>query len=362
MQWQRNKTWCIMSCALWLTACGSADQTASSVDPAVSSKTTTLSGSVGAGSATTKSVSSSGTCEADSVVATDTNGQATQAAVQNNCGFTLTIQPTQSYVITLLLNGQFVATLQFDSGVAGFPTTLLTVRDGTTTIALGRIHINGSTGKSTTEPLSAGASEDEGEELANGESPECHGGNTKAADCATANTEAHVLAVRPRPEAFCKFLEQAGVEVRFCDRVPLKAPVTAWVNCRVDSDSINSTTFHVEANGKPISCDYRLVRWLRAPRAKHHLVRCWHRADPFTADTIYTATLDGLRCQDGRTVAKRTWSWLTIDAARKDVDSDDDIENRADFTTDDGPTSNGSDPSTPTSGTTITTTTSTTIQ
>lgn len=356
--WKHIRDWCLLGCVLSLTACGSATQ--GTTDTSVSSgdsDTVTVTGSVGSSSTTGKAVSSdtSSSCAADTVVATDTSGAETEASVASDCEFELTLQPDHNYTIVLFLSGTYVATLQFDSGAEGFPTTLLPAQRGVLILALGRISISGPVATPTNEPLDETDADDDGEsDLADTDDDNDSIDDEEEADCdedglvddldddttCTGNDPSfggRILALRPIPHAICRLLNEVGIELRFCHRAPLKVPVTAWVSCRVDQSTVNSETFRVEADGHAVECHYRVKRWKGEKLAKHsgrknhHLIRCWHRADPFESNTVYTATIEGVQCHNGELVKPRSWSFLTIDTPRRDFDLDDEVDSCGGF-------------------------------
>ena len=101
-------------------------------------------------------------CLADTILATTISGTTTSAIVNNEgCGFSLTLDVDQSYSISLIKDEQFVATLIFDTG-SGYSSSNLFVVDGSTTIDLGAILVNGTVATAENEPLDQIDCDDDG--------------------------------------------------------------------------------------------------------------------------------------------------------------------------------------------------------
>jgi hypothetical protein len=329
---------------LLIVGCGSLQ---SAEDLAASAGTSTsdtieITGSVQGRSANLAKGSSSAAtgCEADTVVATDSDDDTIEGDVDEDCNFSIRVPHGRSYALSLLLRGTFVASLAYESGISGFSTPLLPLLLSRRPIVLGPIVIVGTRGTPTYQPLAyvdsdgdgimdADDSDDDNDGVDDAQEDDCDADGIaddfdESVDCSDVNTNtslARVLVARPHHNRGCRLLHRLGRKGR-CHRVPLRRAVTAWVNCRVDRTTVTAETFRVEADGEAVDCHYRFKRWKLRPR-KAHILRCRHRSDPFAADAIYTATIDGVLCKDGTPVAPRSWSWLTVTAARADLDASD---------------------------------------
>lgn len=301
-------------CGFGLLACGQISEVTGDVASDASLGTRTLTGTLSGSSETSKTLSSAG-CEADTVIATATDGTTVNGDVDAACGFALSVSVGQSYVVSFVLEGSFVATLIVDSGVAGFTATEIRIGDGDATIELGSVTIEGTVATAAKDPAEdndsdgddiddADDADDDGDDVPDEE--ECEDNDTSA-------SHARVLRVQPR-----KGVEHVG---------PFRT-VRVLFSCRIDPESVTPVTFRVASDDHEVECQYRMGRWHRpwihSLAAKHrgqqdhlkrrrmHVVRCRHVADPFQLDTRYTARIDGVRCRDGRAVAPAEWSWDTL--------------------------------------------------
>lgn len=312
-----------------LIACGGAG----SSDNTTTEESRTLTGSVPSGDASLTSFTTRqlGLCAADAVMATDTAGESTTANVEADCTFSLTLSVGKAYVISLLLDNAFVATLLFDSGVGGFTTSTLPVGAGDGAIDIGTITVSGTVATCDREPLEQNDHDDDGEDDLEDDDDDNDGVNDdEEEDCdldghiddldeddsceadEDRNDEARVLEVKPRNDPHPELGE---------DRVDLDKEVRARIACTIEQASVNADTFRVEAVGDVIDCTYEF-----SGRGRGDTVRCEHDDQDFLADTTYTATLEGVLCEDGRTVKTTSWSWRTETADDDEGDAEDDID------------------------------------
>lgn len=304
----------VAACSVGLAACGQVSTVGDPADADTSQGTRTITGTLEGGAGTSKAATSTG-CEADTVIATATDGSTSSAAVDTTCNFSVSVDVGKSYVISFVLDGTFVATLIVDSGVAGFPVTEIQVGDGDATLELGSVTIEGTVATAANDP--AEDSDTDGDEINDADDADDDGDDVPDEEECEENdveVQARVLRVQPRKGA-----EYVG---------PFRT-VRALFSCRIDPETITPETFRVAADGDEIDCHYRYGRWHRPwwhhlskshralqkhlKRRRMHVVRCQHVEDPFQLNTTYTATIDGVRCLDGRAVAPSEWSWHTID-------------------------------------------------
>ncbi|MBI4238514.1 MAG: hypothetical protein HY696_08895 [Deltaproteobacteria bacterium] len=341
----RVSTWgCIGVAALLLAACGKVGSgTSASSDTSTNddSAVREVSGTVPTGSESAASVSKhlggggmSFACAADEVIATDTDGSTISTVVEDDCSFILKLRVGHSYVIGLSHDGTFIAALKFRGRVAGFRGSGLAIGRGNGRIALGGITVSGSTGSCENDPSEFIDQDDDG--VADASDDDADGDGSDDAferDCsldgveddsdenacdgeavAEDDVQAHVLRVRPWHGR---------------KHVALRKRVRALISCRVNPLTVNAQTFRVESSdGDAIACHYRLLYPFFARLTR---ITCRHFADPFTPETVYTATLDGVECRDGRPVEVREWSWTTRDAPEADAGDE-----AADEASDDG--------------------------
>lgn len=300
-------------------------------------------GSSGGGTETreiTGTVSSSGTpalktqtdadCAADTVIATDPSGGTTVAEVDELCNFSLTLEIDRSYVISFSKDGVFVATLLFDSGVGGFTGSDLTITAGDEAIALGQITITGNVAIPEFEPEEQTDEDGDGlndlededddndgvEDEIDGEDCDLDGveeGGEEEESCEEEGDLARVLEVKPRNDPHPELGE---------DRVDLDKEVKARISCEVDQTTVTAETFRVESDSDTIACTFEFS----GTGSSGNRIKCKHGSQDFLPDTVYTATIDGVQCLDGRGVEPRSWSWLTEEEDEDEGDVEDDLD------------------------------------
>lgn len=304
-----------------------------STDETATDEIRTVTGTVPAANASINSLMTrqAAECAADTVMATDTAGETTSATVGADCSFSLTLSVGKAYVISLVLEDEFVATLLFDSGVGGFTTSTLPVGEGEEIIDLGSITISGIVATSDREPLEQNDCDGDGEDdLADDDDDNDGLDDDEEEDCdldghiddvdddddceedEDREDEGRVLEVKPRNDPHPELGE---------DRVDLDKEVRARISCEVDRTSVSATTFRVEATGDVIACTHEF-----SGRGRGDTVKCHHDDDDFLADTTYTATLEGVLCTDGRTVKTTSWSFRTETEDDDEGDAEDQID------------------------------------
>jgi len=262
--------------------------------------------------AATKALTANG-CMADTVMATDTKGGVSTAEVADDCSFSLTLSIGKSYVISFLMNDSFVATLIFNSGISGFATSGLPLSDGSGPLDLGSITINGSAATPELNPLEQCDQDGDGVDDLNDNDDNADGiTDDEESDCdldgirddvdddtSTCSdnqdpNQVSVLAVKP-------YDDPDGVSP-----VDLQREVKARIDCDIDPSSVTSTTFSIysEDGSDTIDCTYSFA-------TVGNRIECDHDDQDFLPDTVYMAVIDGVLCQDGRSVESLSWSWLT---------------------------------------------------
>lgn len=331
-----------LTIALALVAIGCSGGSGSS-----SSSTTTrnLTGSVPENStpALVKGVDTA-SCQADTILATDSSGTTTQADVASDCTFSIELAVGESYAISFLNGDTFVATLIFDSGVSGTSSSIpLSSGDGT--ISLGSITFTGSVATPALNPLTRCDEDDDGTSDFDDSDDDNDGIDDDAEEdcdldghrddmdadlsCSDSTDSAHVFEVKPRNNPHTD---------RGRDTVDPEQRISARIGCTVDTSTVNSTTFHVEsAAGEEVECTLATESHSYGSR-----IVCAH--DPLAADTVYTLTISGITCEDGQVVTDVTSSFLSEsedddegspedeldDSSSSDDDGNDDSEDSSD--------------------------------
>lgn len=316
-----------------LASCGGTAGTVTSTGSA--SSTRTISGEIPAStSAGLTRALSTGSCAADTIIATDTLGTAQSADVSSeDCSFTITLTTGKSYVIAFVLDDEFVATLTFDSGIAGFSSSVLPLSGGDSTVALGTITLSGKIALPEANPLDFVDSDDDGVNDSDDADDDADGTEDEAEDdcdldgviddhdddseCEDDEAEsdsntAQVFKVRP---ANATESDENGVD--------LDKKVKARIGCQVLEDSVNAESFSIiSENGASLSCEFKFSG------SEHDFttIKCEHEDEDFLPDTSYTATIEGVLCEDGRSVENISWQWTT----ETEDDDEGDVEDEFD--------------------------------
>lgn len=279
-------------------------------------------------------------CAADTVIATDTAGNTVTAAVDDDCGFSLTLTIGASYAISFAKDGVFVAVLVFESGTGEFLSSTFTVSDGESGINLGTITITGNTGIPANNPLGQNDTDGDGQNdlddldddndgIDDDEEADCDldgvdddidrdddDCDDEAEDDDGAGNTGKVLEVKPRNDP---------QPDRGDDTVDLDKVVRVRIACALDETTVTDETFVVasEDGTDTIACvfDFNTDKG-----GTHTKIRCEHDEQDFLPNTVYSATIDGILCEDGTPVESVTWSWRTEDADDDEGDAEDNLE------------------------------------
>ncbi len=297
---------------------------------------TTVTGNVPATpAALVKNVTASANCVADTIIATDTTGASISADMEDDCSFSLTLSLDTSYILSLVLNGDFVATLIYDSGISGFTTSVLRIDGSSSLIDLGQLTISGNVATVGNNPMSETDQDDDGDsdftdtdddndDISDANEPDCDldgiindydEENDTCDNLSSDNTVARVTEVKPRNDPHPESGE---------DLIDLDKEVKARISCEIDQSTVTADTFRVETEdmSSSIDCSYEFGD----SGETGNRVVCKHDSDPFLVDTTYVATIDGVRCLDGRSVTAGTWTWHTMTSDSTSGDAEDEID------------------------------------
>lgn len=257
--------------------------------------------------------SDTSTCVADALIATDVSGNTVVSSVDDVCDFSLDLDVNTPYVISLTENGGFVAILIFDSGVTGFTSSVLTLSELSSIVDLGQIIINGTTATPENNPLSYSDLDDDGENdlidndddddgVFDHEERDCdldgflddddHEYSEDHSDvCSSAEGE-FVTRVKPYDEG---------------ESVDLDKEIKIYTSCALDETSVSEATVVVSSEaGDVLTCNFEINS-----DDEHNEVKCSHEETPFVADTVYTVSVEGLKCADGTDVTATAWTFST---------------------------------------------------
>lgn len=318
----------LLSFSLLLSACGGSAQGGSEAGnpPDVSARS--VEGTVPAASSSV-SARAGIPCAVDTVIATDSAAQTISADVESDCSFSLSLSVDKAYSIGFVLDDVFVAAMIFNNNDASLSSAVFVVSAGETAINLGLVTISGAVATAEMEPASQNDQDEDGvddfddddddddgkadddeedcdldgykddydedssscEDDSGDDSPDDNGGNDDSGEDTSA---ALVLEVDPRNDTD---LSSGDVD--------LEEEVEVRVSCEIDSATLGDETFQIVSElGVAIECQFDVS-------GSGAEISCEHEDDLFLPDTIYTATISGLQCADGRTIETASWSWVT---------------------------------------------------
>ena len=272
--------------------------------------------SVGGNASQNKSVSTKSVlgdlCGADTIQATDVAGSTENAELSDDCSFELNLTPGKPYLLGFIRDEAFIASLIVRNSSTTLETSIVFIAAGADPVDLGEVLIVGNRAIPGIQPATQndrdgdgvadfddddddndGTSDDDEEDcdldgfLDDDDDDICEAGDEDEDE-----ESASVLEVQPRNNQGITFGSPVNldeeIEVRFA--------------CEIDPDSVTDATFVVSSSGDNITCEFEI---------DNDEVNCKHEDDLFVANTTYTATLDGVFCENGDPVASTTWSWKT---------------------------------------------------
>lgn len=262
---------------------------------------------------------SPGECAADTVIATDSLGKTITTAVDKECNFAIELKIGKSYVIGFSHGGSFVAVLVFDTGV-GFASENITIGEGSGPIRLGSITMRGNVAIPEHNPFEEEDCDNDGKPdfddpdddndgVPDNEETDCDldgipddldedNATCKKDDQKIVPELARVLEVKPRNNPHPE---------RGSGRVDLDRDIKARINCLVDPKTVHEDTFRIDHDDKELACVYEVKDDYDK---KHSKIICGHEQD-MHPDALYVATIEGVKCLDGRIVKTKAWGWLT---------------------------------------------------
>lgn len=252
-------------------------------------------------------------CGADTVQAIDSAGSESSSNLEDDCSFNLELTPGKSYLIGFIRDEQFIASLIVQNAADVLESSIVFLAAGADPVDLGEVTIVGNRATPSTQPAQQNDRDGDGDNdfddndddddgVADDDESDCDlDGFTNEDDDDDAECEdesedgesaAIVREVNPRNNEGISTGEPVGldedIEVRF--------------GCNVDPASITAVTFAVSAAGDAVDCAFEI---------DNDEVHCQHEDDPFVENTTYTATLDGVQCENGDPVTAIEWSWKT---------------------------------------------------
>lgn len=251
------------------------------------------------------------TCPADTVIATDSQGESTTVTVETDCSFSLELTVNKAYAVSFVLNDEFVATLYVRNSSTGLKSSVFVLSDGETNVDLGDVIISDGEADPESDPAEQcdvddddvddyDDTDDDGDGVLDDDEGDCDldgyddGYDEDDVTCDTGDGDAvigTILDVYPENEAEYIGLDEF-VEVAF--------------DCEVSQDSVTAETFRVESDTDVINCEFNFSE-------SDTVVSCDHSDQEFLPTTTYTVTIDGAVCSDDTEIANESWSWATVE-------------------------------------------------
>lgn len=254
-------------------------------------------------------------CPADAVIAVDSLGGETKAALAADCSFQLQLAVDTAYRILIVSGDVTVAAMQFQNDALLFPSPVMIVSAAGDAIDLGAIQIVDGTATPEQEPAlqndidGDGISDfddrdDDNDGIADADESDCDldgiidDFDEAPGDCDSVSSSqlAKIKEVFPR--------NGTGLTAD-TEAVPTDTVIMVRLNCHILESLVTADTFRVQAFGDEVACDYVFISGVNE-------LECRPR-DGMQPAKVYTATIDGLRCNDRRWVETKSWSWRTQD-------------------------------------------------
>lgn len=276
-----------------------------------------ITGTLVEGSSTLLKVTTT-SCPADTAEATDSLGAKSTASVESNCSFRLPLATGNGYMISFSLNDQFVALLTVDNGIATFNSSTVFLSIGDTDVDLGTITIVGGVATPSNQPSEQsdrdgdgiddfddsdddndGISDEDEEDCDldgfidddDEDEAECEDGSSGGGGGSGGGSGSSAIILEVEPDNNQNF-------------VSLNDEVEARFSCDIDPATVTASTFTVTSDSDSISCNFEV---------SNDEVDCEHGDDDFQSNTNYTATINGVKCEDGTSITTQSWSWTTRD-------------------------------------------------
>lgn len=274
-------------------------------------------GTVSSNSTSSLTKTASDDCAIDKVIATDSQAQTTQATLEDDCFFTLSLAANKAYSLGFVEGDEFVATMIFNNSSTSITSSTFIISEGEQDIDLGIITIDGSLAVPQNEPSTQNDQDEDGisdfdDEDDDGdgveddfeedcdfdgyyddyddEDEECEG-DEEEEESEDGEETPEVLEVYPNDGDTDIEIDE-DIEVRF--------------GCEVNEDSLTSETFIVESEtGEQIECTFHTEN-------SGSIVVCEHEED-FQLLAEYTVTLENIECANEEVIATTSWSFTTSD-------------------------------------------------
>ncbi len=315
----RLPIWTVMMITwLFLSQCGGSSQGGTEAGNPPASRTVT--GTVSPDSSALQAASlSAADCGADTIIATDTSAQSTMASLDEDCVFTIDLSTGKAYALSFVLNDAFVASMIFTNSATLFESSYMLVSAGNGIVDLGMVSILSGIATPSNQPASFfdwdedgsfdfDDEDDDNDGVADDDEEDCDlDGLDNDYDEDACEEEDEDDSSDDAEDALAEVLEVLPAnDTTFTNTsryVDLDQQVRLRFSCEIEPDSFDETTFEI------LSEDDEVIAW--ECEFSDDEVECEH--EDFEPLTIYTATVSGVLCDDGREVSAESWSWKTKD-------------------------------------------------
>lgn len=275
-----------------------------------------VSGSVESESVEVLSLLTLEVCLADTVLATDSQGNETKATIESDCTFELELDTGKMYSLSLWLDKMLIALFEFDNDIDQFPSSFLTLGAYGDGMNLGQVQIVNGSAVPEFEPTTQNDLDgdgvpdsvdidDDGDGISDDQELDCDldgvidDFDNDSEDCVFPEPEegekfAIVMEVLPR--------NGAGIEA-VLPTVAVNSAILVRINCHITEGSVTNETVHIEAEEDEVNCSF-------AFGSASNRFTC-NPTEDLLPNTVYTGTVDGVTCNDGRVVPETSWEFKT---------------------------------------------------
>lgn len=276
----------------------------------------------------------SGGCMADIVTAEDTKGHRTETTVDTDCHFALNLKVDEAFKLHFMQGDQELAVLHVPVGSDDFVTPFIVIEAGNIDIDIGNITLinNVAIGDDDHDTKKDDGKKDDGKKddgkkddgkkddgkKDDGKKDDDKKDHCKKDDGKKDEVDCNLNGIPDRVEkdVKCTVGDLKKPHVLHVkpfdgqDDVHPRQKVKLWASCAIDQKSVTGQTFKVVGEkGDVITCEFSFT----GGKSQGRKIECRHDKDPFKLHKKYTATVDGVKCTDGKLLNKTTWSWTTAD-------------------------------------------------
>lgn len=251
-------------------------------------------------------------CPANQVTAIDSQDQVTSAEIsQENCSFEMQLTANKSYELDFMRDDEFIATLVVKKNPSALDSTVFFIAEASTPMDLGDVEIENDNALPENQPASQNDQDDDGTDDFADEDDDGDGlSDDVEEDC---DLDGFLDDYDQSDESCDSDADEGEENIAILEVSPsnedtfvaLDAEIWARFDCVVNQDSVGTETFSIAADNDSLSCAFDFSD-------SGDTVTCVHGDQDFMPDTVYTATVTGVLCEEGTEISSTSWSWATI--------------------------------------------------